>query len=155
VLAQPRMLSKHFSLAELTHTSQKIANVPVSPIILNNLRVVCENILELIRSHYGRPVIIHSGYRCPAVNAAIGGSKTSQHMKGEAVDFHVSGHTVYDVAVWISENLDYDQVILENFVPGFTSSGWVHCSFSRRNRGQDLTKFRGSNAYRAGLILKP
>jgi zinc D-Ala-D-Ala carboxypeptidase len=155
VATQPRRLSKHFSLAELTQTSQKIANISTSPIILNNLRMVCANILELVRAHFGRPVLIHSGYRCPGVNAAVGGSKASQHMKGEAVDFHVSGYTVYDVGIWISENLDYDQVILENFVPGIKTSGWVHCSFSKNNRGQDLTKFKGSNTYYPGIVLKP
>jgi len=148
-------LSKRFSLAELTHTSQKIANVPASPSILNNLRAVCVNVLEVVREHYGRPVRIHSGYRCAAVNTAIGGSKRSQHMKGEAVDFHVTGHTVYDVAIWIAENIDYDQVILENFVPEIKTSGWVHCSYSKNNRGQELTKFKGSNKYYAGIVLKP
>lgn len=152
---QPQKLSKHFSLGELTHTSTKIANTPTSPIILDNLRLVCSNILEPVREHYGRAVLINSGYRCARVNAAIGGSRTSQHMKGEAVDFHVRGHTVYDVAVWISENLDYDQVILENFVPGIKTSGWVHCSFSKNNKGQDLTKFKGSNVYYPGIVLKP
>ena len=136
-------LSKHFTLDELTRTSVGLANVPSGEVV-NCLRTVCAHVLEPVREHYGRPVLIHSGYRSAAVNKAVGGSPSSQHMQGEAVDFHVSGHTEYDVALWISENLDYDQLILEDFVPGIGASGWVHCSFARRNRGNDLTKFRGS-----------
>ena len=89
------------------------------------------------------------------LNKAVGGSSASQHVKGEAVDFHVSGHSVYDLAIWISNTLDYDQLILENFLPGIPTSGWVHCSFARNNRGQDLTKFKGSKMYHPGIILKP
>jgi zinc D-Ala-D-Ala carboxypeptidase len=147
-------LSKHFTLEELTRTSVPDGNVP-SAEALECLRTVCSSVLEPVREHYGRPVLIHSGYRSAAVNKAVGGSPSSQHMKGEAVDFHVSGHTVYDVAVWISDNLDYDQLILENFVPGIGASGWVHCSFARRNRGNDLTKFRGSKIYYPGIVLSP
>lgn len=153
--AQSLRLSTHFTLAELSTTSQKVSNIPSSPVIIDSLRGVCTNVLEKVRENFGRPVHIHSGYRSPALNALIGGSTTSQHMKGEAADFHVSGFTVYEVANWISENLDYDQLILENFVPGIESSGWVHCSFSRNNRGQDLTKFKGSKQYYPGIRLKP
>lgn len=148
-------LSKHFMLREMTTTSSGLANQPASPQVLANMRTLCEQILEKVRAHYGRPVIIHSGYRSPAVNKAVGGSPTSQHVKGEAVDFHVSGHSVYEVATWISETLDYDQLILENFLPGLPTSGWVHCSFAINNRGQDLTKFKGSKIYYPGIILRP
>lgn len=148
-------LSKHFMLREMTTTSSGLANQPASPQVLANMRTLCEQILEKVRAHYGRPVIIHSGYRSPAVNKAVGGSPTSQHVKGEAVDFHVSGHSVYEVATWISETLDYDQLILENFLPGLPTSGWVHCSFAINNRGQDLTKFKGSKTYYPGIILRP
>ena len=147
-------LSKHFTLEELTRTSAGIANQP-SEQVIERLRLVCVNILEPVREHYGRPVMVHSGYRSPAVNIAVGGSPTSQHVKGEAVDFHVSAYSVYEVALWISENLDYDQLILENFVPGIKTSGWVHCSFGNNNRGQDLTKFRGSKTYYPGIVLQP
>lgn len=147
-------LSKHFTLEELTRTLVPLANVPSAEVI-ERLRTVCSSVLEPLREHYGRPVLIHSGYRSAAVNKRVGGSPSSQHMKGEAVDFHVSGHTVYDVAVWISDNLDYDQLILEDFVPGIATSGWVHCSFARRNRGNDLTKFRGSKIYYPGIVLNP
>jgi zinc D-Ala-D-Ala carboxypeptidase len=100
-------------------------------------------------------VLVHSGYRSAAVNRAVGGSTRSQHCLGEAVDFHVKDHTVYEVALWIAENLDYDQLILENFVPKLASSGWVHCAYGPRMRAQDLTKFKGSAKYHAGILLEP
>jgi zinc D-Ala-D-Ala carboxypeptidase len=148
-------LTNHFTLAELTRTSCKIANAPSSPVVLANLRSTCLNILEPVRKHFQRPIVIHSGYRCRAVNSAVGGSKTSQHCKGEAVDFHVSGYSVYEVAGWIKENISYDQLILENFVPGIKTSGWVHCSLSKENRDDERTKFKGSSHYYPGILLRP
>jgi zinc D-Ala-D-Ala carboxypeptidase len=155
-MTQPTTLSTNFSLSELTRTSSKISNAPTSPIIIDNLRALCMYVLEPVRKHFNKPIIIHSGYRSPAVNNAIGGSKTSQHMKGEAVDFHINGYSVFEVAEWIStKEIDYDQLILENFVPGITTSGWVHCSYSKKNRFQNLTKFKGSKIYHDGILLSP
>ena len=151
---QTLQLSAHFSLAELTKTSRNVDNTP-SIEEIDSLRQLCVNVLEKVREQFGRPVLIHSGYRNRVLNTAIGGSVTSQHMKGEAADFHVNDFTVYQVATWISEDLDYDQLILENFVPKVKSSGWVHCSFSRNNRNQDLTKFKGDKKYYAGILLIP
>lgn len=145
--------SPHFTLAELTRTDSALCNTTDSPVVIGNLQAVCENILEPVHERFDKAVVIHSGYRSPAVNTAIGGSKTSQHCRGEAADFHVEGFSVYEVAEWISENLDFDQLILENFVPHIRTSGWVHCSYSKRNRGQELTKFRGSSKYYAGINL--
>lgn len=146
-------LSPHFTLAELTKTSSKLSNATTSPQVLGSLQAVCLNVLEPVRAHFKKSIIVHSGYRSVAVNAAIGGSKTSQHCKGEAVDFHVDGYSVHEVAEWISENIDFDQLILENFVPNVKRSGWVHCSYSKRNRNQELTKFKGSSKYHPGIIL--
>jgi zinc D-Ala-D-Ala carboxypeptidase len=146
-------ISPHFTLAELTRTDSGVANGTSSPVILGSLQAVCENVLEPVRAHFDKAVVIHSGYRSPALNSAVGGSKTSQHCRGEAVDFHVAGFSVHEVAEWISENLDFDQLILENFVPHITSSGWVHCSYSKRNRNQELTKFKGSSKYYPGIHL--
>ena len=148
-------LSKHFTLAELTRTSSGLPNEPASSQVIESLRTICTHILEPVRAHFDRPVMIHSGYRSLAVNTAVGGSPSSDHLLGEAVDFHVSGFTVYEAAIWISENLDYHQVILENFVPGIKTSGWVHCAYRRVNKDQRLTKFKGSKKYYAGIILKP
>ena len=149
-------LSKHFSLAEMTVTTTRLANQPASAEVLNALRKVCSNILEPVRDHFGKAVVVHSGYRSPAVNTAVKGSANSQHCKGEAVDFHVTGVTVLEVAQWLAaSDVDYDQLILENFVPGYPTSGWVHCSYSVRRRKMVMTKFKGSNKYPPGILLKP
>ena len=148
-------LTKNFTLCELTKTSTRANNNPESPVIIRNLRLVCEHILEPVRAHYRRPVIVHSGYRSPAVNAVVGGVRHSDHMSGHAVDFHVEGHTVYEVCLWISENLDFDKVILENFIPGMERSGWVHCSYGKSRDRKLFTKFKGSKTYLRGLLLRP
>lgn len=146
-------LSKHFSLEEMTVTTTGIANQPTSKAILDKLRDVCENVLEPVRDHFGKSIVVHSGYRSPAVNTAVKGAASSQHCKGEAVDFHVQGFSVLEVAQWIADSdIDYDQLILENYVAGRPSSGWVHCSFGVLNRNQNLTKFKGSSKYWPGIL---
>lgn len=136
-------LSPHFTLAELTHSDKAVElgidNTP-SDEIIERLKIVCCRILEPVRDHYGIPFKPNSGYRCPALNDALRGSKTSQHMAGQAVDFEVPGIANYDLALWISTNLVYDQLILENYTQGILNSGWVHCSIvSGKNRMQCLT----------------
>ena len=150
------MLSKHFSLNEMTVTQQKIPNMPESEDIIQNMQWVCSFILEKVRAHYGLPVIVHSGYRSKAVNAAVGGSDSSQHCRGEAVDFHVQHVSVYEVAIWIRDNLPiYDQLILENYIPNTKNSGWVHCSITcrKKNRYDVRTKFKGDRNYYNGVLL--
>lgn len=130
------LMSAHFTLAELTTTSH--GSNPVSgPEILTNLKALCVNVLEPTREHFKLPVTINSGYRSPQINARIkGSSKTSQHMLGEAADFCIRGVDNLEVARWISQNLNFDQLILEFYVPGQSRSGWVHCSYvaNRVNR---------------------
>lgn len=147
-----QILSANFTLAELTATATGLPNTPDAATIVN-LKAVCVNILEPVRKQFAQPVIVHSGYRSVPVNTAVGGSDRSQHRMGTAADFHVAGHTVHEVALWISAHLDFDQLILENFVPGAASSGWVHCSFTKQNRNMELTKFKGSRQYYAGIQL--
>ena len=119
-------LSPHFTLAELTRTSSGITNVPTDAEV-KALSALCTTLLEPVRAKFG-PVSIHSGYRGPAVNASIGGSKTSQQMRGEAADFHCPGATLETVMRWIvtESNLHYGQVILEGHAPGEPS--WIHLS---------------------------
>lgn len=151
----PNCISAHFNLEELTKTNTGVFNTPKDPKVISNLRRAAENILEPVRKHFNRRVIIHSAYRSPAVNRAVGGSNNSQHSKGEAVDFRVEGHTVHEVANWIKENLSFDQLILEHYLPDSPQSGWVHCSYSFNNRGSVLTKFKGSQIYHPGILLAP
>lgn len=149
-------LSPHFSLKELTVTKQPLDNWPKEEKIVTNLRFLAVELLEKIRDHVKRPVIVHSGYRSPAVNAAVGGSSKSQHSKGEAADFHVPGISNYELALWIQDNLNFDQLILENFIQGYPNSGWIHCSYAKSTplRNQSLTKFRGGSQYFPGLRIK-
>jgi hypothetical protein len=119
-------LSPHFTLAELTRTSSGLANVPTDAEV-KALTALCVTLLEPVRNRFG-PVSIHSGFRSKAVNAKIGGSKTSQHMRGEAADFHCPGATLEDVMRWIvvESGLSYGQVILEGHTAGEPT--WIHLS---------------------------
>jgi hypothetical protein len=119
-------LSPHFTLAELTRTSSGLYNGPTITEI-NALTALCTTLLEPVRNRFG-PVSIHSGFRSAAVNAKIGGSKTSQHMRGEAADFHCSGATLEHVMRWIvvESGLHYGQVILEGHTAGEPT--WIHLS---------------------------
>lgn len=148
-------LSPSFSLSDLTRTSTGIVNTVNEPQIINNLKRVAEHILEPVQQHFQKRVIVLSGYRSHAVNKAVNGSNRSQHSKGEAVDFTIPGHTVLEVATWIENNLAFDQLILEHFLPNAPHSGWVHCSYTLANRGSVLTKFKGSQMYHPGLLISP
>lgn len=119
-------LSPHFTLSELTRTSSGLYNSPTIDKI-RALTVLCSTLLEPVRNRFG-PVSIHSGYRGPEVNAKIGGSKTSQHMRGEAADFHCPGATLEHVMRWIvvESGLSYGQVILEGHTKGEPT--WIHLS---------------------------
>ena len=119
-------LSPNFTIAELTRTSTGLPNVPTDEHMVA-LTALCSTLLEPVRARFG-PVSIHSGYRSAAVNAKIGGSETSQHMRGEAADLHVPGHSLIEVFRWIvtESQLPYGQVILEGHTPAEPS--WIHLS---------------------------
>ena len=113
------------------------------------LKTICENILEPIRENYGIPFSPNSGYRSPKLNNALGSSHKSQHLKGQAVDIEIPSIDNYELAQWIRNNLNFDQLILE-FYNGEPSSGWVHISFAEENRKQLLT-FNGKD-WNSGLV---
>ena len=150
-------LSKNFTLNELiksnTAKSRGIDNTPTDETQLANLKQLTEKVIQPIRDHFG-PTTINSGYRSPVLNEAVRGSKTSQHCYGQAADVEVRGVANYDLAKWIEDNLDYDQLILEFYTPGIPDSGWVHVSYTGKNhRKQSLTatKVNGKTQYSAGL----
>ena len=135
-------LSKHFKLEEftksMTATRKGISNEPGSGDI-KNLENVCYEILEPVRAKFEKPITITSGYRSEELCEAIGSKKTSQHSKGQAVDFEIAGIPNIQVAYWLQNNVDFDQLILE-FWTGEANSGWIHCSFVEgSNRKQVLT----------------
>ena len=136
-------LSQHFSLEEMTKSQtavrKKIDNT-APPEVVENLKALCENVLEKIRLHFGRPIMVNSGYRGPKLNKAIGGAKTSQHMTGQAADIEIPGISNKILFCWIRDNLNFDQLILEFHKEGVPDSGWVHVSWnSNGNRKQVLT----------------
>ena len=109
-------LSKNFSLKEMTasQTAERkgINNNPNDDQI-TALQKLCENILQPVRDHYATPVTVSSGFRSEDLCEAIGSSKNSQHAKGQAADFEIFGTPNAELAKWIVENLDFDQLILE------------------------------------------
>ena len=138
-------LSKHFTLSEMeksqTAVRKGISNKAGSGEI-KNLTDLCYEVLEPVRIKFDKPVIITSGYRSPELCEAIGSKATSQHAKGQAVDFEIAGVSNLQVALWIQNNCDFDQLILEFWKEEDKdpNSGWVHCSYvDGSNRKQVLT----------------
>lgn len=133
-------LTRNISLEELT-TSQtatrlKINNTP-TPEIIENLKVVAAQV-QKVRDHFGKPLIISSGYRSEKLNSAIGGARNSQHTKGEAIDIQsTTGYTNADIFNYIKNNLDFDQLIWEYGTR--KEPKWVHISYKKSgNRKQIL-----------------
>ena len=130
-------LTPHFSLEEFTHSSTALSQGinnglnpenPAHAKIISNLRNLCEQVLEPLRTHVNEPVIISSGYRCPQLNKLVGGSSTSQHMKGEACDIHLSDQKkLREWFTWLMDNCNFDQLILER---AYKTSNhyWIHVS---------------------------
>lgn len=135
------MLSKHFSLEEMTNSGTairlRIANRP-SAVQIENLRQLCLNVLEPVRLRFG-VTRITSGYRCPELNSAVGGVPDSQHTRGEAADIHISdmevGRKMFD---FIRLHTDFDQLLFERRIKG--GCRWLHVSYTTRrpNRHEAL-----------------
>ena len=125
-------VSKNFALSEMVKsaTAERL-NVDNSPsdIHLVNLTHLAIHILQPVRDQFG-VITINSGYRSPALNAKVGGSKTSQHCNGQAADFESFSTPNPDLAKWIANNLVFDQLILEFYDGKDPNSGWVHCSYN-------------------------
>ena len=145
-------LSKHFTLEEFeksqTATRKGIKNKAGSGEI-KNLGDLCYEILEPVRVKFDKPVTITSGYRSEELCEAIGSKKTSQHAKGQAVDFEIAGVSNLAIAIYISNNCDFDQLILEYYT-GEPSSGWVHVSYSEGSNRKQVLTFDGKS-YTNGL----
>jgi hypothetical protein len=151
-------LSPNFSLHELTKSETALRldldNTPGEK-ETESLRLLCEKVLQPVRDHFGKGVKVNSAYRSPESNAAVGGSKTSDHCKGMAADIEIPGVANADLAQFIMDNLSYTQLILEFYTPGIPDSGWVHVSFDPNNlKKQELTatKVAGKTQYLPGLV---
>jgi len=128
-------LSPHFTLVEATCTSTGINNAPPSNMLAQLIKTACH--MEIVRAHLSNSnCVINSWYRSPAVNSAVGGSSTSAHLKGYAVDFTCATFgTPEQVVQKLRGLMQYDQLIWEHpkgRIP------WVHISFDPRFRGQVL-----------------
>ena len=122
-------LSPHFALSELLITAHRYLDNSPSPEVIDRLRELCMEYLEPVRTAFG-PVIVTSGYRCPQLNLAIGGSKTSAHMYGCAADFFaLHGASCQRVVEWVGmdSRVPYDQIIDEYS----STSNWVHLAMVR------------------------
>jgi hypothetical protein len=132
-------LSNSFNLIEFTSSEtasrRGIDNNP-SIAVIENLRLLCENVLQPLRDKYGKSINITSGYRSPKLNKAIGGSSTSQHCFGQAADIQVDRKDY--LKVWeILKTLPFDQIIFEFGTE--SAPDWIHVSFVQgKNRGQKL-----------------
>jgi len=144
------MLSKNLSLGEFANSQtakrRGIDNTPKDE-HLEAAKLLAENIFQPIREHFGKPIFISSGYRSAALNEAIGGSKTSQHSKGEAIDIDMDyrkGPQNEEVFHYIRENLPFDQLIWEFGTD--KRPDWVHVSYNSdgEQRGQILVAKRNS-----------
>jgi uncharacterized protein YcbK (DUF882 family) len=150
-------LTANFSLAEMVKSDTALRhdmdNTPGEAEI-ENLKRLCEKVLQPVREHFKTGVKVNSGFRHPDVNAKVGGSKTSDHCKGQAADIEIPGIPNADLAKWITENLDFTQVILEFYTQGVPDSGWVHVSYDPQNlKKQSLTAVKkdGKTVYLPGL----
>jgi hypothetical protein len=147
-------LSTNLSLAEVTRSEtakrRGISNMPTAEHI-ENFKKLAANIFQPIREHFGKPIIISSGYRSAELNKAIGGSLSSQHSSGEAIDIDMDGTDITNAQIfnYIKDNLNFDQMIWEFGTD--TNPDWVHVSFAanRSQRKQILVakKVNGKTTY--------
>ena len=147
-------LSKHFKLQEFekssTATRLGIKNKAGSGEI-KNLTDLCYAILEPVRAKFEKPIMVTSGYRSEELCVAIKSSKTSQHTKGQAVDFEIAGVSNLQLAIWIENNCDFDQLILEFWKEEEgANSGWVHCSYNEGSNRKQVLTFNGKE-FKNGL----
>lgn len=152
------MLSTNFSLAEMTKSEIALRhnadNTPDEAAVAA-LSLLVKEVLQPLRNHYKTGVKVNSGYRSPDVNFAVGGSKTSDHCKGQAADIEIAGIANAEVAQYIKDNLKYTQLILEFYTPGIPDSGWVHVSYNKDDlKCQTLTAIKTSRGvvYHPGLV---
>lgn len=144
-------ITDNFTLEEMLRSSKadelNISQSEPPYQVVIALTRLCERVLQPLRDHFKEPIVISSGYRCPEVNAAVGGVPTSQHCKGMAADIYLGGDTEREQKYfrYIRSNIDFDQLILE----GNQKTTWIHVSYNspKRNRHKSwmqLTKTSGA-----------
>lgn len=150
-------LTKNFSLAEMTKSETALRlglENELDADQLNNLLLLCGNVLQPVRDHFGKGVKVNSALRTLPVNRAIGSSDSSHHVKGMAADIEIPGVANAKLAEYIRDNLPFTQLILEFYTPGVPDSGWVHVSYDPQNlKKQVMTAVKkdGKTVYLPGL----
>lgn len=154
---------KYFTIRELTKSNtavrKGINNTPNS-IIVNSLTALIDNVLDPLREKWGAPIIVTSGYRCPALNRAVGGASGSQHTKGEAADIRSMSDSRDDnmklLRCLLNSGIEFDQVIAEN-VDSQGRPDWIHISFTRtrqnRKKRTTMKKISGRTTYLNGIKI--
>ena len=146
-------LSKNFVLSEFTKSSTAIRlgidNTP-SQDAIKNLQLLVDTVLQPIADHF-KVVRVNSGFRSLELNRQIRGAVNSQHLAGLAADIEVPGVSNYNLAVWIRDNLKFDQLILEFYTQGTPDSGWVHVSTSNSGRLRNEVLTIGKTVRKSGL----
>ena len=149
-------LSKNFTLKELTKSSTAVRhginNNPDKEQMIN-LVVLTNCVLQKVRDAHGR-VDVNSGLRVLELNRAIGSGDSSQHVQGMAADIECPSISNMELAEWIRDNLEFDQLILEFYTPQDPTSGWVHVSYNKeenRKRVLRAVKNDGKTVYQEGL----
>lgn len=148
--------SKYTTLQELIKSNAaevyKIPNLPNAEQIAN-LQLVCTEVFDKVREHFGKPIGITSGFRSAALNERIGGSKNSQHMEGKALDIDgdtLGGVSNKDIFYYIKNNCTFDQLIWE--FGSENAPDWVHVSYNKGvNRKQILRAIKSGGK----TIYKP
>ena len=151
-------LTANITVDELTKSQvaeRKGINNNPSPEQIENLKALAVNILQPVRSHFDKPLIISSGFRTAQLCIEIGSVPSSQHCADDnaaAADFEIPGVDNRELALWIKSELEFDQLILEFYKDNEPTSGWIHCSYSTNaNRNQSLRAMREEGK----VIYKP
>jgi zinc D-Ala-D-Ala carboxypeptidase len=151
-------LTKNFTLAEMTKSEtalrHDLENTPNEQEI-SAMKLLAEKVLQPVRDHFGKGVKVNSGFRNQDVNQKVGGSRNSDHIRGQAADIEIPGIPNAELAEWIKDNLEFNQLILEFYTPGVPDSGWVHVSYipeANRNQVLTATKKDGKTVYLQGLV---
>jgi len=151
-------LTKNFTLAEMTKSETALRhgleNNPGEQ-ELAAMKLLAEKVLQPVRDHFKKGVKVNSAYRHPDVNQRVGGSRNSDHTRGQAADIEIPGVANAELAEWIRDNLEFRQLLLEFYTPGIPDSGWVHVSYVAEDNKKEVltaTKKDGKTVYLKGLV---
>ena len=148
---------KYFTISELTRSAtalRKGINNEANPTVKANLTALVENVLDPLREKWGQPIIVNSGYRCPALNKAVGGAVNSQHTKGEAADIRTVSNSRSEnmklLRCLLNSGIVFDQVISE-YIDAQNRPSWIHVSY-KKNGGNRKKKTTCNNGrYISGI----